>query len=71
MVDLFRAPAEGATSAPMAMPWEADLLRPRKARAGADFADALMAAAAQRGGCDEVVTFDKSAALRLGWRLIR
>lgn len=55
----------------MAMPWEADLLRPRKARAGADFADALMAAAAQRGGCDEVVTFDKSAALRLGWRLIR
>lgn len=41
------------------------------ARAGADFADALIGAAAARAGCTDVVTFDKRAASRLGWRLIR
>ncbi len=39
------------------------------ARQGADFADALIAAAATRAGCREVVTFDKRASSKLGWRL--
>ncbi len=39
------------------------------ARQGADFADALIAAAATRAGCNEVVTFDKRASSKLGWRL--
>ncbi len=40
------------------------------ARHGADFADALISAAADRSGCREVVTFDKRAAAKLGWRLL-
>lgn len=40
------------------------------ARQGADFADALIAAVARRAGCSTVVTFDKRAAEKLGWRLI-
>lgn len=41
----------------------------RSARRGADFADALIAAAATRKGCQTVVTFDKRAADKLGWTL--
>ncbi len=37
---------------------------------GADFADALIAAVARRAGCATVVTFDKRAAEKLGWRLL-
>lgn len=40
------------------------------ARHGADFADALIAAAASRAGCDAVVTFDRRAAGTLDWRLV-
>ena len=40
------------------------------ARRGADFADALIDAAAKRAGCDDVVTFDKRASTRLGWTLV-
>ncbi|MFT4215796.1 MAG: type II toxin-antitoxin system VapC family toxin [Micropruina sp.] len=40
------------------------------ARQGADFADALINATATSAGCTEVVTFDKRAADKLGWRLI-
>lgn len=39
-------------------------------RRGADLADAVIAAVATRAGCDEVVSFDKEAAQRLGWRLV-
>ena len=42
----------------------------RSARRGVDFADALVDAAANRAGCQEVVTFDKRAASKLGWRLL-
>ncbi|MCL2595717.1 MAG: type II toxin-antitoxin system VapC family toxin [Promicromonosporaceae bacterium] len=35
---------------------------------GADFADALIGAAARRARCTEVVTFDKQAAKILNWR---
>lgn len=38
------------------------------ARNGADFADALIDAAARRAGCDQVVTFDRRASSLLGWR---
>ena len=41
-----------------------------EARRGADFADALIDAAAKRAGCDDVVTFDKRASTRLGWTLV-
>lgn len=41
-----------------------------KARQGADFADALIADAAELFGCDEVVTFDRGAAQTLGMRLL-
>ncbi|GAB3754979.1 PIN domain-containing protein [Microlunatus parietis] len=37
---------------------------------GADFADALVQGAVDRFGADEVVTFDRAAAQRLGWRLL-
>lgn len=40
------------------------------ARLGADFADALIAAAARRSGCETVATFDQRAAQQLGWQLI-
>ena len=39
-------------------------------RKGADFADALIASAVDRAGCDPVVTFDHRAAVKLGWRLV-
>ena len=39
-----------------------------RARQGADFADALIDAAARRAGCSQVVTFDKRAASKLGWQ---
>ncbi|MFT3888362.1 MAG: type II toxin-antitoxin system VapC family toxin [Arachnia sp.] len=39
------------------------------ARKGADFADALIGEAATAVGCDAIVTFDKRAAAKLGWRL--
>ncbi len=39
------------------------------ARRGADLADALIDTTANRVGCEAVVTFDKRAADRLGWRL--
>lgn len=39
-----------------------------RARAGADFADALIGEIAHDAGCSEVVTFDRRAAQRLGWR---
>ncbi len=35
---------------------------------GADFADALIASTARRAGAQSVVTFDKAAAKKLGWR---
>lgn len=38
-------------------------------RRGADFADALVDAAAHQSGCATVVTFDRRAADRLGWSL--
>ncbi len=41
-----------------------------RARAGADFADALIADAAELYGCSETVTFDRGAATSLGWRLL-
>lgn len=41
----------------------------KSARQGADFADALIDTSAARAGCQEVFTFDKRAADRLGWRL--
>ena len=41
-----------------------------QAQRGADFADALISASAMRAGCTEVVTFDKRAASKLGWRLL-
>ncbi len=37
---------------------------------GADFADALIQGAVELFGVDEVVTFDRAAANRLGWRLL-
>jgi predicted nucleic-acid-binding protein len=37
---------------------------------GADFADALIQGAVDLFGVDEVVTFDRAAADRLGWRLL-
>ncbi|WIY82516.1 type II toxin-antitoxin system VapC family toxin [Propionimicrobium sp. PCR01-08-3] len=37
---------------------------------GADFPDALIASVAARAGCDEVVTFDRRASAKLGWRLL-
>ena len=37
---------------------------------GADFADALIQGAVELFGVDEVVTFDRAAADRLGWRLL-
>ena len=37
------------------------------AREGADFADALIAFAARRAGCSDVVTFDERAVRRLGF----
>ena len=40
------------------------------ARRGADFADALIDAAAGGAGCGETVTFDQRAAAKLGWRLV-
>lgn len=38
-------------------------------RRGADFADALIDASARHAACQEVVTFDRRAAGRLGWSL--
>ena len=40
------------------------------ARRGADFADTLIDIAARHAGCTQIVTFDKRAAAKLGWRLI-
>lgn len=40
------------------------------ARAGADFADALIAYAARRSGARRILTFDRRAAGRLGFELI-
>lgn len=40
------------------------------AEEGADFADALIHVTAQQLMADEVVTFDRKAASRLGWRLL-
>lgn len=40
------------------------------AEAGADFADALIQGAMEQFGAHETVTFDRSAARRLGWRLL-
>lgn len=37
---------------------------------GADFADALIQGAVELFGVDEVVTFDRAVADRLGWRLL-
>jgi predicted nucleic-acid-binding protein len=42
-----------------------------KARGGADFADALILAAADAAGCVESVTFGSKAARRLGYRLLK
>lgn len=42
----------------------------RDARAGADFADALIAATTRLYGCTETVTFDRKAADAFGWRLL-
>lgn len=42
----------------------------KSARAGADFADALIAATASRAGCREVVSFDRRATDQLGWRVL-
>jgi predicted nucleic-acid-binding protein len=41
-----------------------------EARAGADFADALIADSFDLYGCTEAVTFDRHAARRFGWRLL-
>jgi predicted nucleic-acid-binding protein len=41
-----------------------------EARAGADFADALIADAFDLFGCEGAVTFDRDAARRFGWRLL-
>jgi predicted nucleic-acid-binding protein len=38
--------------------------------AGADFADALIAALGRRAGCAETVTFDQGSARRAGMRLL-
>lgn len=40
------------------------------AEEGADFADALIQGAMELFGATEVVTFDRDAAARLGWRLL-
>lgn len=40
------------------------------AEEGADFADALIHVTAQQFLADEVVTFDRKAAARFGWRLL-
>lgn len=40
------------------------------AEAGADFPDALIQGALELFGIDEMVTFDKAASKRLGWRLL-
>lgn len=40
------------------------------AAAGADFADALIAALGRRAGCTETVTFDQGSARRAGMRLL-
>lgn len=40
------------------------------AEAGADFADALIHGTMEQFGAHETVTFDRSAARRLGWRLL-
>jgi predicted nucleic-acid-binding protein len=42
-----------------------------RARAGVDFADALIGDAAELYGCTEMITLDRRAADRLGWRLLR
>lgn len=57
--DEIRAEDQGAVASALA-----------SARHGADFADALIGAAAKRAGCDEVVTFDRRASAKLGWRLV-
>lgn len=41
-----------------------------RAEDGADFGDALIQGAMELFGVDETVTFDRSAARRLGWRLL-
>jgi len=38
---------------------------------GADFADSLIAAANARAGCEYTATFDRRAAARRGFRLIK
>lgn len=40
-------------------------------RAGADFADALIAAVDAQAGCVDTVTFDKNAAQRAGMKLLK
>lgn len=40
------------------------------AEGGADFADALIQGTMEQFGAHETVTFDRSAARRLGWRLL-
>ena len=51
----------------MASPWTR---QPRSARAGADFADALIDATARLYGSTDIVTFDRKAAEAFGWRLL-
>ncbi len=46
--------------------WEAVMHAGR----GADLNDALIAETLRLYGCDEVVTFDRDAARRFGWRLL-
>ncbi len=46
--------------------WEAVM----HAGGGADLNDALIAETLRLYGCDEVVTFDRDAARRFGWRLL-
>ncbi len=43
----------------------------REYQDGADFADSLIAAANARAGCEYTVTFDRGAARRSGFRLIK
>ena len=39
----------------------------RAAKTGADFADTLIDGVSRKRGCDEIVTFDVTAAESLGW----
>lgn len=50
----------------------ADLVRAAlaRAKAGADFADAVIAITSERAGCDRTMTFDMAAAERAGMTLL-